>query len=370
MAAYAGMVDRLDWNVGRLLEHLREKGLEDNTLVLFCSDNGGAYGNGSIHTYHKQIPWKRNSTPYSSNGWSYLKNAPFPWYKSSAEEGGISSPLIVRWPSGLSGKPGGIQNQRLHVTDLYPTFLELAGLEYPEKEGNRKLAPLYGSSMLPLFRDPSLPKYAVHDEMFWAFNFTGKGLVNGDWKISSISDGPWRLYNVNEDPATSRDLASAMPEKLREMSDRWFDFAENHTRMDPSWRQPLKDYQEGWGFHRIRMAIPAYESANPHMAQQNVPCDTGLTLRFSRPISFADSKGKSIRLYAVGAPDVLVWSADPEPGHAAEGERELLFDDLPQLKPRTTYFMLTDPGWIRLGGKPVRALNDGAYWYRFRTGAE
>ena len=123
-----------------------------------------------------------------------MKNTPFPWYKSSAEEGGISSPLIVRWPVRLSGKPGSIQRQRLHVTDLYPTFLELAGIEYPKQEGNRKLAPLYGSSVLPVFRDPSLPNYAVHDEMFWAFNFTGKGLVQGDWKISSISDGPWRLY--------------------------------------------------------------------------------------------------------------------------------------------------------------------------------
>lgn len=73
-------------------------------------------------------------------------------------------------------------------------------------------------------------------------------------------------------------------------------------------------------------------------------------------------------LYAVGEEDTPVWQADPEPGHPAEGKKTLTFDDLPKLKPNTTYFLLADPGWITLGGKPAGPLNDGAYWYRFRTG--
>lgn len=370
MAAYAGMVDRIDWNIGRVLDHLSKKGLDENTLVIFFSDNGGAYGNGNISNYEKQIPWEKNSIPYASKGWSYLKNTPFRWYKSSAEEGGVSSPLIIRWPGKLATAPGSIRKQRLHVTDLYPTFLELAGVEYPEMDGTRKLEPLYGNSMLPAWSDPSLPETAVHDEMFWAFNFTGKGLVSGDWKISSISDGPWRLYNIKEDPCTTRDLATAMPEKLQAMSDRWFAFANQHTKMAPGWKQPLKEYQEGWGFHRIRMTMPAYESAIPHMAATDVPYDTGLTFNFSKPIRFTNSKGKTIRLYAVGDTNTPVWQADPEPGHPAEGKKTVVFDDLPRLKPNTTYFLLTDPGWITLGGKPAGAINDGDYWYRFRTGTE
>ena len=368
MAAYAGMMDRVDWNVGRVLEHLRKKGLDENTLVLFFSDNGGAYGNGDIRTYDQQAPWARNSIPYSSNGWSYMKNTPFPWYKSSAEEGGVSSPLIVRWPGRLAGGAGSIQKQRLHVTDLYPTFLELAGVEYPVTDDGRRLEPLFGSSMLPVWNDPSLPELAVHDEMFWAFNFTGKGLVSGDWKISSISDGPWRLYNIKKDPCTTQDLAADMPEKLQELSEQWFAFANGHTTMAPSWKQPLRDYQEGWGFHRIRMIMPAYESAAPHMAQTDVPCSTDLTFRFSKPIRFSNSDGKTIRLYAVGEENTPVWQADPQPGHPAEGKRSITFNDLPKLKPNTTYFVLADPGWITLGGRPAGPLNDGAYWYRFRTG--
>jgi arylsulfatase len=367
MAAYAGMLDRVDQNIGRLLEHLRKKGLDENTLVIFFSDNGGSYSNGSIHTYDRQIPWEKDSIPYGSNGWSYLRNTPFRWYKSSAEEGGVSSPLIVRWPAGLKGKPGSIQNQRLHVTDLFPTFLELAGQEYPGRDGDRKLEPLYGNSMLPLFNDPTLPELAVHDEIFWAFNFTGKGLAKGDWKISSFSDGPWRLYNINEDPCTTRDLAASMPERLQQMNDAWFAFANERTEMPPFWKQPLKDYQEGWGFHRIRMVMPAYESAVPHMAQTDVPCDTDLTFNFSQPVSFAESKGKTIRLYAVGDTDNEIWQADPQPGHPAEGSRSVTFE-LPKLKPETTYYLLADPGWITLGEKGAGPLNDGAYWYRFRTG--
>ncbi len=87
-------------------------------------------------------------------------------------------------------------------------------------------------------------------------------------------------------------------------------------------------------------------------------------------ISFANSKGKSLRLYEAGDIETVVWRADPEPGHPAEGRTQITFHDLPQLKPNTTYFALADPGWICVGGKPAGPLNDGAYWYRFRTGKE
>jgi arylsulfatase len=258
-------------------------------------------------------------------------------------------------------------SQRLHVTDLYPTFLELAGAAYPSMDGDRALEPLYGKSLLPLLRDSSLAEYAIHDEIFWAFNTTGKGLVRGDWKISSISDGPWQLFNIAKDPAESTDLAAALPEQLRAMNDRWFEFARQRTVMPPSWREPLRDRQEGWGFHRMRMVTPAFEYAEPRESAIGVPLDTGLSFTFSQPISFANSQGKAIRLYAVKDPDVSIWQADPEPGHPAEGTRTISFDDLPRLEPDTTYFILTDPHWITIGGKPARALNDGAFWYRFRT---
>ncbi len=367
MAAYAGMLDRLDWNVGRLLKYLHENDLERNTLVIFIADNGGDYSNGDIRTYDEQFPWKPGSKPFVSNGWAYLKNTPFRWYKSSAQEGGVSVPMIIRWPKELKKQAGEIRNQRLHVTDLYPTFLELGGGKYPSEFKGRKLEPLYGKSILPLFRNPSLKDYAIHDEMFWSFNQTGKGLVKGDWKISSMSDGPWKLYNIKTDPAESKDLVEKFPNVLRRMSKRWFDFAKHHTKMPKSWRSPLKSYQEGWGFHRIRMVMPSYIRATPRSSSVNVPLDTDLTFHFSKPIIFSNSTGKNIRLYEANNIQKAIWQFDPKPGHPEEGKTMITFEDLPRLKPSTTYFVLADRGWITLGGQPALQLNDGAYWYRFRT---
>jgi arylsulfatase len=368
MASYAGMLDRLDWNVGRLLQHLKDQGIDENTLVIFMADNGGDYSNGDIRTYDDQVPWQPGMHPYSSNGWAYLKNSPFRWYKSCAHEGGVSVPLIVRWPEELAEQAGSIRKQRLHVTDLYPTFLELAGEAYPAADGDRKLEPLYGASLLHLLNDSALPDRAIHDEIFWCFNQTGKGLVKGDWKISSISDGPWRLYNITDDPAESKDLVAEMPDIAASMSEHWFHFAETRTTMPKDWRSQLNSFQEGWGFHRIRMAMPSFVRAVPASSAMNVPCDTDLTFHFSQPISFANSTGKTIRLYEASDIDTVVWQADPEPGHPAEGRKQITFTDLPRLKPSTTYFALADPAWIHLGGKPTSQVNDGAYWYRFRTG--
>ena len=370
MVAYAGMLDRLDWNVGRLLKHLRTQKLDDDTLVIFLADNGGAYSNGDIRTYDQQLPWAAGTKPFVSNGWASLKNTPFRWYKSSAQEGGVSVPLIVRWPKQLADRAASIRTQRLHVTDLYPSILELAGASYPTADGVRDLEPLYGASLLPLLRDATLPDRAIHDEIFWGFNQTSKGLVAGDWKIASFNDGPWQLYKVSEDPAESNDRANDQPERVAELTERWFDFAAKRTTMPPSWRSPLRDDQEGWGFHRVQMAMPGITRAEPASSAMNVPRNTTLSFHFSRPIRFDNSAGRTIRLCEAGDPDTAVWQADPEPGHATEGTTQITFHDLPRLKPNTTYFVLSDAGWITIGGRRAIGLNDGAFRYRFRTGSQ
>ncbi|MEM9589082.1 MAG: arylsulfatase [Planctomycetota bacterium] len=370
MAAYAGMLDRLDWNVGRLMDHLDRSGLAQNTLVIFLADNGGAYGNGDPRTYDIQVPWDPDSTPFASNGWSYLKNTPFRWYKSSAQEGGVSVPLIVRWPRKCEADAGQIRSQRLHVSDLYPTLLKLVEASYPTTDGGRKLEPLYGRSMLPLLTESTLHHLAIHDEIFWCFNQTGKGLVQGQWKISSINDGPWRLYNLDRDPAESQDVSKQSPAQLKRLSEKWYRFAQDRTAMPSAWRAPLNSYQEGWGFHRMRMVMPYFVRAQPASSAMDVPCDTSLNFHFSKPVSFEYSVGKSLRLYAARDVNTVVWQAEPSTHHLSEGSTQLNFKDLPRLEPYTTYFALADPGWITVGGKQAGRLNDGAYWYRFRTGPD
>ncbi len=119
----------------------------------------------------------------------------------------------------------------------------------------------------------------------------------------------------------------------------------------------------------MSMILPSFEYAIPADSSVNVSLDTDLSFTFSEPISFAKTKGEMLRLYFVSDPDKVVWQADPESGHTAEGKMTVVFDDLPMLEPDTSYFLLTDRAWINLGARPVSGLNDGAFYYRFRTAA-
>lgn len=368
MAAYAGMVDRLDENVGRLIGHLREKGVLDHTLVLFLSDNGGDYGNGHIQTYADQVPWEKNTTPHVSNGWGWLKNTPFNWYKHS-EGGGVRSPLILRWPEGIPHTPGTILPHRLHITDLYPTFLELAGAEYPAQHGSRELKRLYGRSMVPLFSTASLDGYAIRDEIFWYYGdgVGQRALLKGDWKLMSLNDGPWMLFNVETDPGESRNMAALNPRKVQALSDRWYQFAREEAQLPPVGLKPLRSEQEGWGYHRVARMLPGLQGLTPHQAETGVARNTDLVLEFDRPVSFAGTKGKTLRLYAVGDPVHPLWQVDPEPDSEWQGKTRVVFDNLPLLKPDTSYFLLADAGWMLIDARKAGPLNDGAYWWRFRT---
>lgn len=368
--AYAGMVDRMDENIGRLLNHLESTQLLDNTLIVFLSDNGGNYSHGSIDSFDKEVPWRATGPrPACATGWARLMNTPFSWYKTSAFRGGVSAPLIVRWPkinaAFKEAKRGSILHQRIHVSDLYPTLLEVVGQTYPgiNEFPNRK--PLYGKSMLPLFSDPGLPELAIRNEIFWGFNETSKGLLSDYWKLSSINDSPWRLYDLRKDPTETTDLAAEFPDELASLSERWFAFAQNEAEMDPSWRRSLNKTWQGWGLHRIKMAMPL-TSISPAVSAIQVDTDTSLKMEFAGPISFADTGGCTISLYSTRDPQTPVWQFDPDEKHPAEGKREIEFD-LPTLAPATTYFMLTSPNWIKIGGKPAGRINDGAYFYRFRT---
>lgn len=131
---------------------------------------------------------------------------------------------------------------------------------------------------------------------------------------------------------------------------------------------PLHDYQEGWRFHRVRTSMPSFVRAVPASSVMNVPRDRDLSFQFFHPIGFANSKGKTIRLYEAVDINTVDWQADPGPGHPTEGTEQITFDDLPQLKPNTSDSVLSDNGWITLAGKRAIGLNAGAFWYRFRTG--
>ena len=366
MQSYAAVIANLDTNVGRILKFLDDKKIADNTLVIFLSDNDGDYGNGSIHTEKKIRPWQRNVVPYMANGWAYLKCAPFRYYKSSAFEGGVRVPFIVRWPKGLAHKAGSVTHHQAHVSDLYPTILELAETSYSPKPPQ---VPLIGKTILPLLKNPKLPQMETQHPVLWSFKDTSRGYLDYPWKINSINEGPWQLYNLAKDPCEIENLATKNPEKLKSLAKDWQDFATQKTTMPPSWHRDLYQVQHGWGYHRLTMTSP-FVTSTPLCSQDNVPLKTNLSFTFAKALDFKNTPNRSLRLYRVQAPRKPVWSADPDSTHPAQGKKTITFTDLPKLAPNTSYFLLSDQAWGRCGAKSLPQLNDGAYWFRFRTGSE
>ena len=179
MAVYAAQVDRMDQGIGRILAALRESGVEQNTLVLFLSDNGGCaellredgqrarewpvtreghamrFGNiaglmpGDAATYQSyDLPWANAS------------NTPFRLYKHWVHEGGISTPLIAHWPAAVAG--GGIVHAPVHIVDMMATFVDVAGVDYPAEYGDRAIQPLEGESFLPALQGENWRARAAH----------------------------------------------------------------------------------------------------------------------------------------------------------------------------------------------------------------
>ncbi|HEY3835326.1 MAG TPA: arylsulfatase, partial [Bryobacteraceae bacterium] len=168
MQVYAAMVDRLDYNIGRILAKLRETGQEDNTIVLFMSDNGGCAEEVGPRWKGLHIPTStRDGRPvrvgnnpevlpgtedtYQSYGlpWANASNTPFRLYKHWVHEGGISTPLIVRLPAGFGAKSGTV-NEPTHFVDLMATCVDAGGATYPAQEGAQSVFPMQGHSLLPL----------------------------------------------------------------------------------------------------------------------------------------------------------------------------------------------------------------------------
>ncbi|MEM9185124.1 MAG: sulfatase-like hydrolase/transferase [Planctomycetota bacterium] len=359
MAAYAAAVDEVDQSVGRLLRFLDESDISDETLVLFLSDNGGDYNNGSLHGDARQVPWKPRNNPSSSNGWASVKNTPFRSYKHSCYEGALAAPLIVRWPNGADLQAGSIVHETCSITDLYPTLLDVAGADYPEEFDGHPVRPLVGASLTPLLAangERSTPP------AFFRYNYS-RAWVEDEWKAVSLYGGPWQLFNLTKDRGERVDLASANPLKLANRVKKWERFA----RESGAPTQPTGDRQHEWGWHRKLMVCPALTDLRNDFEAVDGGVRVTLRLELDKAIDFRETRGKKIRLFAVSDEDTPVWQADPDQSHPAQGRKAIVFDDVPLLKPDRQYYVLWEPGWVRVGGQPVRSLNDGAYWWRFRT---
>jgi len=219
MAIHAAMIDRMDREIGRVLDQLRKMGAWENTVVLFVSDNGASAEQiirGDKHDPSAQ-PGSRRSYLCLGPGWSTAANTPLRLHKSWVHEGGIASPFIVHWPAGLRAR-GELRHNPGHFVDLLPTIIELAGGRASGRWKGMSVPPMAGRSLAPaLTKDGSVP----HDFLF--FHHSGNRAIRvGDWKLVSAGRaGPWELYNLRADRCESKDLAASHPEKVRELSKAW-----------------------------------------------------------------------------------------------------------------------------------------------------
>jgi arylsulfatase len=216
MSIFAAMVDRVDQNIGRLLDYLEAKGCLENTLILLCSDNGACPFERSKNL--NIPPWEAGSSYLYDASWATVGNTPFRHYKQTQHEGGISSPLIVNWPGKLKGT-GHWERAPGHLIDIMATCIDVANTSYPDSP---KVEPLQGKSLLPLFKGE--PR-AGHEALYFLFS-NCRALRVGDWKVASFYGKRWELYNIAEDRCEQNNLAAQHPEKLKALSERWHHMAQ------------------------------------------------------------------------------------------------------------------------------------------------
>jgi arylsulfatase A-like enzyme len=249
MAVYAAMIDSMDQGVGRIVDKLQASGQLDNTLILFLSDNGACPENGPFgwDKKDKQLANLGSQASHSSYGfgWSNVSNTPFREHKHWTHEGGIRTPLIASWPAGISSQ-NELRSQIGHIIDLMPTLMDVAGATYPEIHAGQTIYPYQGKSLRGAFDDRELER----DALFWEHE-TNAAVRQGKWKLVAKHrngrDDPWELYDIDQDPTETIDLAEQHPDQVKSMAAKWQKWAEANgvlpMRERPAWFYKSKENQ-------------------------------------------------------------------------------------------------------------------------------
>ncbi len=230
-AIYAAQIERLDQNIGRLVQKLKDLGELDNTLILFLSDNGCSAENGMYGLKWEQnkianyADWRKESGWSVSQGqaWACASNTPFRLYKRWVHEGGIATPLIAHWPKVIRDG-GGLTSQPGHVVDIMATLCDIAGADYPTERNGQPVKALRGESLLPTFRSPDETRSRT---LFWEHE-KHAAIRDGDWKLvtKNVSDpAAWELYDLSADRVELNNLAADRPNLVTSLSDRWTTWA-------------------------------------------------------------------------------------------------------------------------------------------------
>jgi arylsulfatase len=247
MEVYAAQVDSMDQGIGRIVNELENQRFLDNTLILFLSDNGGCaeeitgswrawiIGGGEYVGKAKtqdgkliQIGNDPEFMPgpydtYQSYGipWANVSNTPFRLYKHWVHEGGVATPFIVHWPDKIKAI-GEFRHFHGHLIDIMATCVDVAGASYPAEFNGHPITPMEGKSLVPAFKNKMIDREALYFE-----HERNRAVLAGRWKlVARGKDGPWELYDIEEDRTETADLAKDYPGKVEELSMMWQSWAE------------------------------------------------------------------------------------------------------------------------------------------------
>jgi len=221
MAVYSAMIDRLDQNIGRLQAKLKELKVNENTLIIFVSDNGASAENAEGHVASTGAIGSVSNWTSLKENWANVANTPLRFFKNWSYEGGIKTPMIAYWPKGL--KPiNTISKTPLHFIDFMATFADLIDAHYPNTYRNSEIKPTDGISFLPLLKGEEIYR---EKPLFWEWA-KGRAVRDGDWKLVSYN-GKWELFNLKSDPIEVNDLSKGHPKKVKELKLKFTNWAKD-----------------------------------------------------------------------------------------------------------------------------------------------
>jgi len=253
MEVYAAMVDNMDQGIGRVVAQLKQDGRLENTLILFLQDNGGCaepmgrtapaaqpaktlkpFGPDDLQPKiwppmqtrdgrrvrqgSDVMPGPEDTYIGYGRNWANVSNTPFREYKHWVHEGGISTPLIVHWPSGIpKNRRGKLESQPGHLIDVMATCVDVAGARYPRELNGVRIQPMEGVTLAPAFGGKALNR---KEPIFWEHE-GNRAVRDGQWKLVAKEDQPWELYDMENDRTEMHNLATKNPQKLSDLASKW-----------------------------------------------------------------------------------------------------------------------------------------------------
>ncbi len=277
MEVFAGYAAQCDYELGRVVDAVKQLPDSENTLIIYIAGDNGASAEGGLegslceNLFFNGIAekWQDNIKAIDELGgpkhfnhfpsaWAHAMNAPFQWTKQVASHfGGTRNPMIISWPARIKDK-GGLRSQFLHTIDIVPTIYELCGIAAPAELNGVQQKPIEGVSFAFTFDNPKAESKRKTQYFELGCN---RGLYHDGWMASSPSfvpweptrghwdpdKAPWELYKVDEDFSQANDVAKQYPEKLRQLQDLWWVEASKYSVLPLDWRGTIRLNAEAMG---------------------------------------------------------------------------------------------------------------------------